>query len=456
MGTSYPVHPSFPTSITVQPGQPSTGTSLTGQIYYQPVLTNTIVTQPVIATIQQQPNQDLNGGSSNRTEPQIITVKSEMVKDVTTLDDIQNIHILPNVIVPPLLISQDLPLRKESVTIDNSDSSGRKESTISTKSFSSQASDNVQFIEPTMPVFQPIPEQYPKGAAEVANNDLTSLDKKSDVKDDFLSNSQTDGHSEISQQEFPPSSGQDNSYNVESSQSTSPDQNNMPLEKPKNLADNSDFSQASNSPDNQLWDNLYYDSQPITPIADYQNFDYPKDNPDDQGNAMENTMEMMDKEETKLERTESSKSRKSSMIKRKSRPFGPKLSVLSLTGSTIECQLETSKHQTVTFTFETGDAVPADIANNLVNFFFFSVFYSAISPVNDFSSEFSFSYSGSRKFIIGTTFGCFDRIGCGFNTATQRESRQDSGFTRDEHDSGRKCRFQRWQSCRVEKTERSG
>jgi len=48
---------------------------------------------------------------------------------------------------------------------------------------------------------------------------------------------------------------------------------------------------------------------------------------------------------------------------------GPRLLVLSLGngGSVVECQLESSKHKTVTFTFHTQDVVPQDIATNLVS-----------------------------------------------------------------------------------------
>ncbi|XP_069693417.1 uncharacterized protein Wnk isoform X2 [Periplaneta americana] len=47
---------------------------------------------------------------------------------------------------------------------------------------------------------------------------------------------------------------------------------------------------------------------------------------------------------------------------------GPRLTVLSLGngGGVVECQLESSKHKTVTFTFHTQDVVPQDIATNLV------------------------------------------------------------------------------------------
>jgi WNK lysine deficient protein kinase len=48
---------------------------------------------------------------------------------------------------------------------------------------------------------------------------------------------------------------------------------------------------------------------------------------------------------------------------------GPRLTVLSLGngGGVVECQLESSKHRTVTFTFHTQDVVPQDIATNLVS-----------------------------------------------------------------------------------------
>ncbi|XP_033608174.1 uncharacterized protein LOC111866515 isoform X4 [Cryptotermes secundus] len=47
---------------------------------------------------------------------------------------------------------------------------------------------------------------------------------------------------------------------------------------------------------------------------------------------------------------------------------GPRLMVLSLGngGGVVECQLESSKHRTVTFTFHIQDVVPQDIASNLV------------------------------------------------------------------------------------------
>lgn len=48
---------------------------------------------------------------------------------------------------------------------------------------------------------------------------------------------------------------------------------------------------------------------------------------------------------------------------------GPRLIVLSLGngGGVVECQLESSKHKTVTFTFRIQDVVPQDIATNLVS-----------------------------------------------------------------------------------------
>ncbi|KAG8259861.1 negative regulation of pancreatic juice secretion [Homalodisca vitripennis] len=52
-------------------------------------------------------------------------------------------------------------------------------------------------------------------------------------------------------------------------------------------------------------------------------------------------------------------------VKRRSRPSGPKLTVLSAREGQVECQLETNKMKTV-FQFNLGDTVPADVANNLV------------------------------------------------------------------------------------------
>lgn len=328
------------------------------------MITNTIVTQPVIATIQPG-NQEL---SATRAEPQIIALNPEAVKEVN-LDDIQNIQILSKVIVPPLkpdlMIAQEFQLRKDALTVDELENSGRKESTISVKSFSSQASDNVQYAE-QMSTFQSIPEQ--NANVEPLISEIATERKVEIEEEASLPLYQYDGYSETPH-EFVQSDAQDKIgrfENVESSQSTSPVHGNFVPEKPHGFFESFDGGQTIPSLDNYHWDCQSFDSQPITPVADYQNFDYSKENTEDT-NTVEPAVEMVDREETKLERTESSKSRKSSMIKRKSKPVGPKLSVLSLTGSTIECQLETSKHQTVTFTFETGDAVPADIANNLVS-----------------------------------------------------------------------------------------
>ncbi|XP_075229866.1 uncharacterized protein LOC142329299 isoform X7 [Lycorma delicatula] len=54
-------------------------------------------------------------------------------------------------------------------------------------------------------------------------------------------------------------------------------------------------------------------------------------------------------------------------VKRRSRPSGPKLTVLSANEGAIECQLETSKQKTVTFRFNMDDFNPNDITNNLVS-----------------------------------------------------------------------------------------
>ncbi|XP_023220505.1 serine/threonine-protein kinase dst2-like isoform X2 [Centruroides sculpturatus] len=56
----------------------------------------------------------------------------------------------------------------------------------------------------------------------------------------------------------------------------------------------------------------------------------------------------------------------------------PKLTVLSVEkGTTVECQLESTKEKTVTFKFDTSDMVPAEICNNLVsnNVFIFPVMH---------------------------------------------------------------------------------
>lgn len=52
--------------------------------------------------------------------------------------------------------------------------------------------------------------------------------------------------------------------------------------------------------------------------------------------------------------------------RRKTGDRGPKLTLLSVQGTVVECQLETGKQKTVTFKFDCEDLVPADIAKNLV------------------------------------------------------------------------------------------
>lgn len=53
--------------------------------------------------------------------------------------------------------------------------------------------------------------------------------------------------------------------------------------------------------------------------------------------------------------------------RRKGEGRGPRLSVLSVNNSIVECQLECSRQKTVTFQFDSDDAVFTDIANNLVS-----------------------------------------------------------------------------------------
>jgi len=45
---------------------------------------------------------------------------------------------------------------------------------------------------------------------------------------------------------------------------------------------------------------------------------------------------------------------------------GPKLTLLNVNGTNVECQLETGKQKTVTFKFDCEDLVPCEIAKNLV------------------------------------------------------------------------------------------
>jgi len=52
--------------------------------------------------------------------------------------------------------------------------------------------------------------------------------------------------------------------------------------------------------------------------------------------------------------------------KKKTGDKGPKLTLLSVNGTVVECQLETGKQKTVTFKFDCEDLVPSDVAKNLV------------------------------------------------------------------------------------------
>jgi hypothetical protein len=52
--------------------------------------------------------------------------------------------------------------------------------------------------------------------------------------------------------------------------------------------------------------------------------------------------------------------------KKKAGEKWPKLTVLSVNGTDVECQLETGKIKTVTFKFDCEDLVPVDVAKNLV------------------------------------------------------------------------------------------
>jgi hypothetical protein len=52
--------------------------------------------------------------------------------------------------------------------------------------------------------------------------------------------------------------------------------------------------------------------------------------------------------------------------RRKTGEKGPKLTLLTVSGTVVECQLETGKQKTVTFKFDCEDLVPSDVAKNLV------------------------------------------------------------------------------------------
>lgn len=52
--------------------------------------------------------------------------------------------------------------------------------------------------------------------------------------------------------------------------------------------------------------------------------------------------------------------------KKKREHKGPRLTLLSVSGTVVECQLETGKQKTVTFKFDCEDLVPSDVAKNLV------------------------------------------------------------------------------------------
>ena len=52
--------------------------------------------------------------------------------------------------------------------------------------------------------------------------------------------------------------------------------------------------------------------------------------------------------------------------RRRTTERGPRLTVLSIQGSMVECQLEALKQKTVTFKFDRTDTVPAEVARNLI------------------------------------------------------------------------------------------
>ena len=66
------------------------------------------------------------------------------------------------------------------------------------------------------------------------------------------------------------------------------------------------------------------------------------------------------------------KKEKTKQKRRKTQDKIPRLTILNITDETmIECQLETAKQRTVTFTFDTDTDKPKEIAENLVSAFSF-------------------------------------------------------------------------------------
>lgn len=75
---------------------------------------------------------------------------------------------------------------------------------------------------------------------------------------------------------------------------------------------------------------------------------------------------MTDLSSTDPAETERRAEKKKLVRRRKTGDKGPKLTLLSVNGTVVECQLETGKQKTVTFKFDCEDLVPSDVAKNLV------------------------------------------------------------------------------------------
>lgn len=73
--------------------------------------------------------------------------------------------------------------------------------------------------------------------------------------------------------------------------------------------------------------------------------------------------------ETTLEETKHSKVDKKKIKRRRTIDRSPKLTVISVEETMVECQLESTKGKTVTFKFDYTDTSPEEIANKLVSLF---------------------------------------------------------------------------------------
>lgn len=69
------------------------------------------------------------------------------------------------------------------------------------------------------------------------------------------------------------------------------------------------------------------------------------------------------------ESTKHQKLEKKKVKRRRTQDRTPKLTVIGIEDTMVECQLESTKGKTVTFKFDYTDTSPEEIANKLVNKF---------------------------------------------------------------------------------------